>query len=60
LLQSKDIKIDGVGSVFFERSKLARRMNISVKPFTGVRFAVPYGLPFESAEKMAFSKVRWI
>jgi len=60
LPQSKDIKIDGVGSVFFERSKLARRMNISVKPFTGVRVAVPYGLSFESAEKMAFSKVRWI
>jgi len=31
-----------------------------LKPFAGARVAVPYGLSFESAEKMALSKARWI
>ena len=52
--------MDGIGRVLLERSKRARRLNISLKPFTGVRVAVPYGLSFESAEKMALSKARWI
>ena len=60
MLQSKTIEIDGVGRVLLERSKRARRLNISLKPFTGVRIAVPYGLSFESAEKMAIDKARWI
>ena len=60
MLQSKTIEMDGIGRVLLERSKRARRLNISVKPFTGARVAVPYGLSFESAEKMALSKARWI
>jgi predicted metal-dependent hydrolase len=60
LLQSKTIEMDGIGRVLFERSKWARRLNISLKPFTGVRVAVPYGLSFKSAEKMALSKAKWI
>jgi predicted metal-dependent hydrolase len=60
LLQSKTIEMDGIGRVLLERSKRARRLNISLKPFTGVRVAVPYGLSFKSAEKMALSKAKWI
>jgi len=60
LLQSKTVEMDGIGRVLLERSKRARRLNISVKPFTGARVAVPYGLSFESAEKMALSKASWI
>ena len=60
MLQSKTIEMNGIGRVLLERSKRARRLNISLKPFTGVRIAVPYGLSFESAKKMAFSKTTWI
>lgn len=60
LLQSKTIQMDGIGKVFLVRSKRARRLNISVKPFAGARVAVPYGLSFESAEKIAISKATWI
>ena len=60
MLQSKTIEIDGIGRVLLVRSKRARRLNISVKPFAGARVAVPYGLSFESAEKIALSKARWI
>jgi hypothetical protein len=35
------IEITGLGSVLFERSKRAKHVNISVKPFKGVRVAVP-------------------
>jgi len=60
LLQSKIIEMDGIGRVLLERSKRARRLNISLKPFAGARVAVPYGLSFESAEKVALSKAGWI
>jgi predicted metal-dependent hydrolase len=54
------IEIDGVGLVLFERSKRARRMNIFVKPSTGVRVAVPHGVSFRKAEEFARDKARWI
>ena len=60
MLQSKTITMDGIGYVLLVRSKRARRLNISVKPFTGARVAVPYELSFESAEKITLSKARWI
>jgi len=60
LLQSKTITMDDIGPVLLVRSKRARRLNISVKPFTGARVAIPYGLSFERAEKIAMSKAGWI
>lgn len=57
---SNTIEIGGVGSVLFERSKKAKRVNISVKPFTGVRVAVPYGLSFKKAEEFVYAKTGWI
>jgi predicted metal-dependent hydrolase len=56
----KIVKIDGMGQVLFERSKKAKHLSISVKPFTGVRVAVPYGLPFRKAEEFVYSKRSWI
>ena len=35
-------------------------MNISVKPFRGVRVAVPYNLCLKKAEEFVHTKVRWI
>ncbi|MFQ6609615.1 MAG: M48 family metallopeptidase [Fidelibacterota bacterium] len=35
-------------------------MNISVRPFKGVRIAVPRGIPFKEAEKLAHLKFHWI
>ena len=54
------IEIRGIGQVFFERSKRARHLNISVKPFKEIRVAVPYGVSFKEAEKVAYSQIRWI
>ncbi len=57
---SKVFRIDGVGDVLLERSRKARHICLSIKPFKGVRVAVPYGVPFEQAEAVALSKAGWI
>ena len=54
------VKIKGIGPVLFERSKRAKRVSISVKPFKGVRVAVPHGLSFEKAAVFVNSKADWI
>lgn len=58
--QSKTINIKIIGPVLLERSERARRINITVKPFKGVRVAVPEGVPFNIAEQFARSKSKWL
>jgi len=60
MVHSNAVNIVGVGPVLFERSKKAKRVNISVKPFAGVRVAVPYGSSFEKATEFVYAKVNWI
>ena len=60
MTQSATIDIKGVGLVLFERSTKAKNLNITVKPFKGVRVAVPKGLAFKKAEQIARSKTSWI
>ena len=43
-----------------ERSRRAKRISVSIRPFKGVRVAVPYGVSFESALNFARSKAGWI
>ena len=58
--RAKTIEFDGIGQILFERSKKARHINISVKPFKGVRVAVPYGVSYDKAKQVAKSKKSWI
>ena len=60
MAHSNMVEIAGVGQVLFERSKKAKHLNISVKPFTGVRVAVPDGLSFQKAEEFVYTKKAWI
>ena len=60
MVHSNTVDIVGVGQVLFERSKKAKNLNISVKPFTGVRVAVPDGLSFQKAEEFVNTKTDWI
>jgi predicted metal-dependent hydrolase len=43
-----------------ERSTRAKTIGISVRPFKGVRVAVPYGVSYKQAERFARSKIGWI
>jgi len=54
------VEINGIGSVLFERSKRARRVIISIKPFKGVRVAVPDRVSFNKAEAFVRTKIDWI
>jgi len=60
MVHSSTVEISGVGQVLFERSKKAKHLNISVKPFAGVRVAVPNGLSFQKAEGFVYTKKSWI
>ena len=60
MANANTVEIDGVGPVLFERSKRAKHVNISVKPFTGVRVAIPDGLSFKKAEEFVNTKTDWI
>jgi predicted metal-dependent hydrolase len=57
---TKMIRIEGVGEVLLERSRRARHICLSIRPFKGVRVAVPYGVPFERAEAVAQARSAWI
>ncbi len=60
MANSHTVNVDGVGPVLFERSKRAKHVSISVKPFNGVRVAVPDGLSFKKAEEFVRVKKDWI
>jgi len=53
-------RIESIGKILFERSTRAKRINISVRPFKGVRVAVPYRISFEKAIEFAGTKKGWI
>ena len=59
-MQSKKIELEGVGEILLERSSRARHINLSVKPFKGVRVAVPKGVSFREALAVAQNKAPWL
>jgi predicted metal-dependent hydrolase len=59
-LKSKSVEISSVGTVLLERSRRAKRISVSIRPFKGVRVAVPYGVSFDRALMFARSKAGWI
>ena len=58
--KAETIEIDGIGQILFERSKRAKHINISVKPFKGIRVAVPLGVSFYEAKQVVKTKRTWI
>jgi hypothetical protein len=54
------IEISGIGPVTFQRSSRAKRISITVRPFRGVRVAVPHRSTFKEAEAFVRSKSDWI
>ena len=59
-VEAKTVELKNVGAIKLERSRRAKHINVSVKPFRGVRVAVPRGVSFASAERFARSKAGWI
>ncbi len=59
-MKSRKFEIKGVGEILLERSKRAKHISLSVRPFKGVRVAVPCNVSFDKAEKVAQLKAGWI
>ena len=59
-MKSKKVTIPGIGDILIQQSRRAKHMNLSVRPFRGIRVAVPRGVCFKSAEAFVRSKSKWI
>jgi predicted metal-dependent hydrolase len=57
---SQTIHIEGIGAVLFERSTRARRILITIRPYQGIRVAVPRRASLESALAFVRAKKPWI
>lgn len=55
-MKSRNISIEGIGEILMERSSRVKRISLSIRPFKGVRVAVPFGVSFERAEDVARSR----
>ncbi len=60
MADSHTIYVDGVGRVFFEHSTRAKRVVISIRPFKGVRVAVPTRVSLKQALEFVNLKKSWI
>jgi len=58
--KAKIIEIEGAGSVLFEKSGRAKRLNITVRPVRGVRVAVPLWMSFDKAICIVRPRALWI
>ena len=58
--ETKTVELKSVGPIQMERSRRAKHISVSVRPYKGVRVAVPPGVSFASAQSFAQSKVGWI
>lgn len=58
--RSKTIRVDSIGPVLLEKSRRARHIIISIKPFRGIRVAVPAGVSFKAARDFIQTKTEWI
>jgi predicted metal-dependent hydrolase len=59
-VEAKTIELKNVGTILIERSRRAKHLSLSVRPFKGARVAVPFGVSFASAEMFARSKTGWL
>jgi predicted metal-dependent hydrolase len=58
--QKKVINLDDIGEVCLFKSNRAKRINITVKLFEGVKVSVPKKSSFKKAEKFVLENKKWI
>lgn len=59
LLPARTVEIDGLGTVLLEKSKKARRLSMTVKPYKGIRIAIPHRTSFKDAMQFLTSNLTW-
>jgi predicted metal-dependent hydrolase len=60
MLNCKYVNYPEIGNVFFEKSKKAKRIIISVKSPSSIRVAVPRYISFRKAKALLHQKLDWI
>ena len=58
-MEDQLLNIKGVDVTLF-RSHRAKSLNITIKPFSGVRVSVPYSVSFKKAKEVAEQRIGWI
>ena len=58
-MQQELININGIDITLF-KSNRAKSINITIKPFTGVRVSVPQSIGFNKAKSIAKDRIEWI
>jgi predicted metal-dependent hydrolase len=59
-VQNKTLYLTDIGTIVFVKSRRAKRLNITMKPFQGVRVAVPRGVSYAHAEQFVYQRLDWI
>jgi len=59
-MSSKQIQIADIGSIQFIKSRRAKHISITIKPFNEVRVSVPMKISFAEAECLVQNKIDWI
>lgn len=60
MTEAVTIRVEKVGPVLVEKSRRAKRLSITVKPFKGVRVAVPSSVSLERGADFAREKSAWM
>lgn len=60
LRQPATVEIPGLGPVLFAPSRRARRLILSIRPFKGIRLAIPNGVSMERAAAFLDAKRHWL
>lgn len=58
-MTKRTIEIEHVGPVVFAKTKRTKRLSISIRPFKGIRVAVPYRLSFKKALAYFKTNLDW-
>lgn len=56
----KVVQFKGIGPILFKKNQRAKYLNISLKPFSGIRVTVPRHVTFKDAEEVVHLKAAWI
>ncbi len=57
---NKVLNIENIGEIHFVKSKRAKKLSISLKPFHPVKVTIPYRISLKRAEKFVSEKENWI
>jgi len=60
MTRANTIEIEGVGSVFMQKSRRARNFNLSFEADKTLRLAVPYWISFSEAKEAILSNTKWV